>query len=258
MADIDVVIESASAVVTLNRPAQRNAITMAMWQDIERLFGELGANDAVRAIILTGASGNFSVGADISEFDKLRGNITRSVDYEVAVDAASNAIASAPKPTVAVLTGFCLGGGCHLAMACDFRFAQTAATFGIPAARLSVVYGFRSTQRLLALVGLTHAKRILFLGARFDVAEALRIGFADARSDDPMQTARDFAVMLADNAPLSIAGAKFILNGLTAGRGALNPDEVQATIDRASASADYSDGRRAFAEKRRRPVFQGR
>jgi enoyl-CoA hydratase/carnithine racemase len=257
VADIEVAIEEAVAVVTLNRPRQRNAMTLAMWRDVARIFGELGADPAVRAIILTGAGGSFSVGADISEFATVRATAEQSTDYEVAVDASSDAIAGAPKPTIAVVSGYCLGGGCHLTMACDFRFADASASFGIPAARLSIIYGLRSTQRLLALVGVTQAKRILFSADRFDAQEAARIGFAEPVCEDALRAAKDFATNLARNAPLSIAGAKHMLNGLVMGAGELDPQAVQEIIDHASESEDYREGRRAFAEKRQ-PAFQGR
>ncbi len=127
MADIDVAIQDRVAVVTLNRPAARNAMTLAMWRGIAEIFTQLGSDPDVRAIILTGAGGDFSVGADVSEFAKVRSNVAESKAYEIAVDASSDAIANTPKPVIAVLEGYCLGGGCHLSMACDFRYAHTGA-----------------------------------------------------------------------------------------------------------------------------------
>jgi enoyl-CoA hydratase/carnithine racemase len=257
LADLEVLHEGAVAVVRLNRPAQRNAVTLAMWQDMARIFGELGAAEAVRAIILTGAGGNFSVGADVSEFGRVRATDRQSADYEVAVDSSSDAIMAAPKPVIAVIEGYCLGGGCHLSMSCDFRFVRSDAAIGIPAAKLSIVYGIRSTQRLLSLVGLTNAKRLLYMAERIGAEEAARIGLADQVSADPMADARAMASALATLAPLSIAGAKQILTGLAMGPGALDQQAAQNFIDRVSASADYEEGRKAFAEKRA-PVFRGR
>jgi enoyl-CoA hydratase/carnithine racemase len=256
LADIEVVVEDKVAVVTLNRPEQRNAVTLAMWQGVARIFNELGSDADVRAIILTGAGGNFSVGADVTEFAKVRATAEQSADYEVAVDASSDAIMAAPKPVIAVLEGYCLGGGCHLSMPCDFRFARTDAAIGIPAAKLSIVYGIRSTQRLLTLVGLTNAKRILYTAERLGAEEAARIGLADRVSADPMADAKTLAASIAELAPLSIAGAKQILTGLAMGPGVLDENAAQQFIDRVSESADYNEGRAAFAEKRP-PVFQG-
>lgn len=255
MAEIETAIDDMVAVVTLNRPAQRNALTLAMWQDVARIFGELGNDVRVRAIILTGAGGNFSVGADVAEFAAVRSNRAASAAYEVAVDASTDAIAVVPKPVIAVLEGYCLGGGCHLSMSCDFRFAHPDASIGIPAAKLSIVYGIRSTQRLLSLVGLTNAKRMLFAAERFGATEAHEIGFADRIAPDPMASAKAFAAQIVPLAPLSIAGAKHILTGLA--MGAFDPLAAQALIDRASDSADYEEGRKAFAEKRA-PAFRGR
>lgn len=211
----------------------------------------------MRAIILTGAGGNFSVGADISEFEKIRSNVAESKTCEVAVDASSDAIADCPKPVIAVLNGYCLGGGCHLAMACDFRYAHTDTSIGIPAAKLSIVYGVRSTQRLLGLVGLTNAKFILYSADRFSAADGANMGLVDRVSNDPMGDAKTFAAKITKLAPLSVEGAKRILTGLSMGPGALDEKAVEAFIDRVSGSEDYEEGRRAFGEKRP-PTFRGK
>ncbi len=257
MADIDIAIQDKVGVVTLNRPAERNAMTLAMWQRIAEIFTRLGQDTSVRAIILTGAGGNFSVGADVSEFAKVRSNVAESKAYEVAVDASSDAIAGASKPVIAVLEGYCLGGGCHLSMACDFRYAHPGASIGIPAAKLSIVYGVRSTQRLLALVGLTSAKRILYSAERFSAGDAARMGLIDRVSSDPMADAKAFAADIAKLAPLSVEGAKKILTDLSMGPGSLDEKAAEAFIDHVSDSEDYEEGRRAFTEKRA-PMFRGR
>ena len=256
VSDIEVSIASGIAHVVLNRPAQRNAMTLEMWRGMARVFGELNATRDVRAIMLSGAGGNFSVGADISEFGKVRSTARQAEDYEVAVDASSDAIARTSKPTFAVIEGYCLGGGCHLALACDFRIAAPDAAIGIPAAKLSIIYGVRSTQRLLALVGLTAAKRILYSAARAPAQEALAIGLVDEVGQDPLGIAQARAAEYAQNAPLSIAGAKAILDGLAMGPGRLDESAAQRLIDAAADSFDYREGRAAFAE-RRQPKFRG-
>ncbi|WP_108661278.1 enoyl-CoA hydratase-related protein [Acuticoccus kandeliae] len=254
MADLLVTTDGPVATVTVNRPALRNSVTLAMWSGFVDIFARLGADPAVRAIILTGAGADFSSGADIGEFAAVRDDLDQSKAYEVAVDAGCAAIAHVAKPVIAVCRGYTLGGGAHLAMSADFRFAAPDTKFGIPAARLSIVYGEQATRKLLALVGLTEAKRILFSAERFDAARALEIGFVDDVSDDPLAAAHAFAAHLAGLAPLTQAGAKFILN--SAAFGDLDEGRVDAVIDAASASEDYAEGRRAFAEKRA-PRFVG-
>lgn len=253
MADIECTVENNVATVTLNRPAVRNAVTLSMWKEAARIFRGLGQMRDVRAIIFTGAGGNFSVGADVSEFAVVRSNAQDSVDYEIAVDASSEAIADVPQPVIATIDGYCLGGGCHLSMACDFRFASPTAEIGIPSANLSIVYGVRSTKRLLGLVGLSAAKRMLYTAERLDASEALRIGLVDRLNDDPQEAARAFAAQVTEKAPLSIAGAKYILNQASMGEGG---SLAQTMIDQASDSEDYREARLAFAE-RRRPAFKG-
>lgn len=255
MSDILVEKSEGVAVVTLNRPQQRNAVTFEMWRELAELFRDFDKDADVRSVILTGAGSDFSAGADISEFDEVRGGAEESKRYEVAVDAAGDAIYDVSKPTIAAIRGYCLGGAAHLAMSCDFRIAERGAVFGIPAARLSIVYGVSATRKLFSLVGITEAKRILYSANRFGAEDAIRNGFADEAADDVLQAAKERARSMAANAPLSISGAKFILNGCA--RGDFDPAEAERLIDEASASHDYAEGRKAFSEKRP-PRFLGR
>jgi enoyl-CoA hydratase/carnithine racemase len=256
MKRIDVTLQDGIASVTLNRPAVRNAVTLAMWREIAAIFSGFATDKSVRAVLLRGAGTDFSVGADISEFGTIRANKQQSADYEVAVDACSSAIASLPKPVIAVISGYCLGGGCHLALACDFRIGDRTALVGIPSAKLSIVYGMCSVQRLLALTGIANAKRVLYSGDRYDVDQAKSMGLLDDVADDANVAAAQYAGRLVSNAPLSIAGAKFMVNGLSMGSGALDIDLARQMIDIASDSQDFKEGQRAFAEKRP-PRFSG-
>jgi enoyl-CoA hydratase/carnithine racemase len=254
--EISIAHDDGIARVLLSRPKVRNAVTLAMWRELAAIFAGFATDRNVRAVILTGAGNNFSVGADISEFESIRVDRQQSAEYEAAVDSCSNAIAGLGKPVVAAISGYCLGGGCHLALACDFRFADRTAVIGIPAAKLSIVYGVRSVQRLLALAGLANAKRILYSGDRYKAEQARSIGLLDEIHDDAELGATRFLKGLAGNAPLSISGAKFMLNGLSMGAGALDVNAAQQFVDAASDSGDYKEGRRAFAEKRP-PQFRG-
>jgi enoyl-CoA hydratase/carnithine racemase len=257
MPDILVAKQDSVAVVILNRPAVRNAVTLMMWRELAGIFSNLASDDDVRAIVLTGSGADFCVGADVSEFGRVRENRDQSAAYEISVDACTAAIADIAKPVIAAISGYCLGGGCHLALACDFRFADPAAQLGIPSARLSIVYGVKSVQRLLATAGLANAKRMLYSGERYDAERARSMGLVDEISDDAKAAATAFAKTLAGNAPLSIAGAKFMLSGLSMGDGALDVAAAQRLIDAAADSEDFREGRRAFAEKRA-PRFRGR
>jgi enoyl-CoA hydratase/carnithine racemase len=254
--EINITRRDGIAHVALNRPSVRNAVTLTMWRELAQTFSGFLADRDLRAVLLTGRGTDFSVGADISEFDEIRYDKQQSTEYEAAVDACSGAIAALGKPVVAAISGYCLGGGCHLALACDFRFADRTATVGIPSAKLSIVYGVRSVQRLYALVGIANAKRILYSGDRYPAEQARSMGLIDEIHDDARLAAEQFLERLAANAPLSIAGAKFMLNGLCMGAGGLDLTAAQRLVDAASDSEDFKEGRRAFAEKRP-PRFRG-
>ena len=244
------------AYVTLNRPATKNAVTLAMWRELSEIFARFADDRDVGAVVLKGEGKDFSVGADITEFDTVRDDKRESTDYEVAVDACSGAIAALGKPVVAAISGYCLGGGCHLALACDFRFGDLTTTIGIPSAKLSIIYGVHSVQRLLALTGIANTKRVLYSGDRYPAEQAMSMGLIDEIHDDAVLAAERFLQRLAANAPLSIAGAKYMLNGLSMGAGALDLTVAQQLIDAGSDSEDFKEGRRAFAEKRS-PRFRG-
>ncbi len=160
MPDILLTKRDRVAVVSLNRPEVRNAMTLKMWRELAAMFSALAEDDDIRAVVLTSSGPDFCVGADVSEFDRIRENRDQSAAYEVSVDACSAAIANLAKPVIAAMSGYCLGGGCHLALACDFRFADETAKIGVPSAKLSIVYGVKSVQRLLAVAGIANAKRI--------------------------------------------------------------------------------------------------
>ena len=244
--------------VVLDRPARRNAVTASMWRTLGALFTELGASDDVRVIVLTGTGEHFCAGADIAEFGDVRAGSKSAEAYEHDVDACAAAIAASPRPTIAAVRGFCLGGGCGLALACDFRLADRTAQFGIPAARLGIVYGVQECRTLLSIVGLANAKRVLFTARRFDAAAAARMGLVDEVVDGSLPEAtRAFAATLAENAPLSIAGAKLILTALAHGTVEHRAREIAAAVAGSNESADYREGVRAFLEKRR-PAFTGR
>ena len=256
--DVTVAIEDGVAVVTLNRPAKRNAARLAMWWRLAELYAGLRQDEAVRAVILTGAGGNFCAGADIVEFGEVRADLAGGKTYGEAVNAATLAIRDWPGPTIAAISGYAMGGGCGLALACDLRVADRSARMGIPAARLGIVYGALDSGLLLRQVGLANAKRVLYAGRAFAFDECVSMGLIDVPVDeDALGAARSLAAEFAANAPLSVRGAKLILEACATGTAEARHDEIAALARHGIESADYREGRRAFVEKRR-PAFTGR
>jgi enoyl-CoA hydratase/carnithine racemase len=243
--------------VAINRPDKRNCLTLAMWRRLGEIFTTLDARTEVRGLVLTGRGASFCAGADISEFATVRNDAQGAAVYEHAVDGALNAIRDCRKPTVARIVGPCAGGGCGVALACDFRIADASARLGIPAARLSNVYGVVETRLLLTAVGLRNAKRVLYGGELFPAARALELGLVDEVAADLDAAVEALLGAFKTSAPLSIAGSKLILNALAAGAVEEKSAAIAAVIKQAPESEDYREGRRAFAEKRA-PVFTGR
>lgn len=256
-----IIVAEAEGVVTvtLNRPSKRNAVSLAQWRQLAEIFVGLGQQEGVRAVILTGAGGNFCAGADISEFATVRADATMGEAYEAVADGATRAVRDCARPTIAAVSGYAMGGGCGLALACDFRIGDASTRMGIPAARLGIVYGPLDCSLLLRQVGLADAKRVLYSGRAFGLAECSRMGLVDmvAEKGSALEAARAFAADLASNAPLSIAGAKLVLEALASQTVDARAGEIDAFIARAMDSADYREGAAAFTAKRP-PRFVGR
>lgn len=249
--------DPAVVIVTLNRHERRNALTLAMWTELGRVFSSLSADSAVRAVILTGAGGTFSAGADISEFPAVRETAEEGRAYEAACSRCETAIATCTKPTIAAISGACYGGGVGLALSCDFRVADRSAYFAIPAARLSNVYGIVETRALFEAVGLAAAKEVLFTGRRYSADEAYRIGLATHAADAAaLPAAAGLADSMRSSAPLTIKGAKVVLAAIARNEAELRKSAIAQAMDEAMASADYREGVAAFAAKRD-PQFRG-
>ena len=249
------------AVLAIDRPEKRNALSLAMMRRLRLHLETLARDDDVRAVVLTGRGGCFSAGADVGEFASLRGDSAGGADYEAEVEACEVALGELAKPTVAAISGYCLGGGLALAMECDFRIADATALFAVPAANLGTVYTVRECRALHRVLGLAGAKRLLYTGQRIDAAEALAIGLVDrlcGPGEDVLAAAVAFAGdALAGRAPLSIAGHKLILHALADGTTSECARQIEAVLARALDSEDYREGVAAFAGKRA-PRFRGR
>jgi len=246
------------AVLVLDNPARLNALTSAMWAAIPRLVGQAEADASVRVIVLRGTGGKaFSAGADISEFDSARsGDAVKA--YDALNHAAFEALLGATKPTVAMIEGFCLGGGLGIAACCDLRIANDVATFAIPAAKLGLGYHPRWVRTLLTLAPPAAVKELLFTGRRFTASEALAIGLINrvypaAVLDSEMRT---LVEMIAGNAPLTIRAAKAAIDALTLKPETADIAHLETLVKACFDSADYKEGRKAFAEKRT-PQFLG-
>ncbi|WP_405884245.1 enoyl-CoA hydratase/isomerase family protein [Streptomyces sp. NBC_01136] len=235
-------VDDGVATVVIHHPAKRNAMTAAMWRALPPLLDELTADPGVNALVLTGEGGTFCAGADIST---LRGSPDEAQGLAVA---AEEALAAFPKPTLAAIRGYCVGGGSQLAAACDLRFAEEGARFGVTPAKLGIVYAASSTRRLMSLVGPATTKYLLFSGELIDAERALRTGLVDEVLSEGELDKRvgEFTRILAARSLLTQAAAKEFANGRT--------DRDAYWAEQARGSGDTAEGVAAFLE-RRQPRF---
>jgi enoyl-CoA hydratase/carnithine racemase len=246
--ELRLTIDDRIATLTIDRPKRRNAMNFEMWTALPGLLAQVTPD--VRVLIVRGTE-HFSAGADISEFATLRNGPEGARRYQDAVHAGERAIAEVGVPTIAAITGFCIGGGCEIALACDIRLAASDARFGIPPAKLGIVYGFTSTKQLVAAVGPAWAKQILFSSDLLDAPTALRIGLVNETHAADVLGARvaELAGTIASRAPVSVHGAKQIVNRIVEGQTA-EDDDVHALYETAVLSKEYAEGVAAFLEKR--------
>ena len=253
-------VDGGVGLVTFNQPEKRNAMSLEMWQGLEAILDGFAADDAVRVVVLTGAGGKaFVSGADISQFEKNRANADAQAEYDRLTSAGRTKLATFAKPTIAMIRGFCLGGGLAIAMQTDLRIAAEGSQFGIPAARLSIAYAFDGLRKLVQLVGPAHARMILYTGSRIDAREAERIGLINqAVADSALEeTVMGIARTIAENAPLSIFASKLTIGEVMKDPADRNMEAVRIASAACFDSADYKEGRTAFMEKRA-PRFVGR
>ncbi len=247
--------------ITFNQPEKRNAVSQEMWQAMPEYVADLAADDAIRVVILRGAGEQaFVAGADISQFKDRRRNAADEEEYRRISGAGSQSLANLGKPLLAMIHGFCIGGGVSIAITCDMRIAADDARFGIPAARLGLVYHYHGMEKLMSLIGPAYTKELFFTARTdFSAADALRMGLVNqvVPKADLERFTRDYAIMMSRNAPLTLRSAKASVDQL------VRPEERRdyAMLDRLIKdcfdSQDYQEGVTAFSEKRR-PQFQGR
>jgi enoyl-CoA hydratase/carnithine racemase len=251
-------VDGAIGWMIFNSPAKHNAVSLDMWAGISAALAAFAANDAVRVVIVTGAGGKaFVSGADLSEFGAKRDSAEANEAYTRVSRKARQDLTRFAKPLIAMIDGYCIGGGLVVALGCDVRIASSRSVFGIPAAKLGLGYGLGGVVDLVQLIGPGAAKDMLFSARQLSAEEALRIGLISQVADGDL-TAHviDYARTVAANAPMTVRAAKLAVNEAVKALAERDVAAVDAAVQACFDSADYREGRAAFAEKRR-PDFRG-
>ena len=258
MGDLELIFDGALARVRFNAPARRNALNRATWRALPEACAAIEVRADALVVVVEGAGGHFSAGADIAEFDLVYRDAAATRDYVNAIQVGLSALAALDRPTIAAIEGSAIGGGLAVALSCDLRFAADDAHLATPPAKHGLVYGPIETSHLIALIGPARAKDLLFSGRRVSPAEALAIGLVDrvVPAAELKSTVEDYAAGLAGLSQRSIRGAKRIVDALAAGI-ALDSASLRQAVEDAALSEDFREGRAAFAAKRA-PRFSDR
>lgn len=246
--------------MTFNQPEKRNAVSLEMWNGVAEILGKFSADDGVRLVVVAGAGGKaFVSGADISQFDKQRSNADARKEYARLSGVGRDALRDFPKPMIAQIDGYCLGGGLAIAMQADLRVASTRSSFGIPAARLGIAYSPDSLENLVALVGPAQARMLLYTAQYIDAAEAKAMGLINqcVSETDLEGVVKEMADRIAGNAPLSVAASRFTISELLKTAELRDVEAINEAVSICYNSDDYKEGRAAFKEKRE-PQFLGK
>jgi enoyl-CoA hydratase/carnithine racemase len=251
--------EGGVGIVTFNNPERHNAVSLEMWEATKRILDGFAADSDIRVMVLTGAGGKaFVSGADISKFASERATAEAQRAYNLKSDAAYSSIAEFSKPTIAMIKGYCMGGGLGLATCCDLRICSDNSRFAVPAAKLGVGYGYKGLKRLVDIVGPAFAKEIFYTARQFDANEALAMGLVNrvvpAAELEPY--VKNITDMICANAPLTIKAVKFTVGEILKDESKRNLTRSTELVEQCFSSRDYTEGRTAFMEKRK-PVFTG-
>ncbi len=260
MAELKTSIDGAVATVIFSNLPKMNAMSYDMWQAVPRVFAELDKNPAVRVIVCAGDGDKaFISGADISQFEKLRGTVEAQKEYNTAVEQAYVAPMNCSKPVVARIRGICIGGGLGFAAACDMRVCSEDSIFRMPAARLGLGYSPAGVRRFMNVLGAANTTDIFMSARKFDAKEALRMGFVTraVAAAELEKTVADYCKMVAENAPLTVAAAKFAVQQWQKDEKERDVARAMKMVEACFASEDHKEGRKAFMEKRT-PQFHGK
>ena len=243
-----------------NNPERRNAMSLDMWEACSRQMAAYAKDPDIRVVVLTGAGDKaFIAGADISKFGEERATDAGVKRYNEVVEEAYASVHECPKPTIAMIRGFCVGGGMGLASCCDLRICSEDAKFAVPAAKLGLGYGYAGVKRLMDVVGPSYTKEIFYTARLFDAREAQTMGLANrvVGNGDLETYVKDYANMIAANAPLTVDSISFIVGEALKDESKRDMQRCDDLVTQCFKSADYEEGRSAFMEKRK-PVFKGR